>query len=231
LPDSQRQRLESGYLREVGAFARDLFFEVSFEMSPNTGWQPRATKGYPARLDFLDDIRPDGQPAGPGDVVLLQTGIPYGMTNPEEDEATAFAAYGVIADFQNVPKFVPVIPRKEQSETTKAVTNWALSARQRKSPAPSIVPYLKVIWLEWFSQAFEPLKNSALAARDFIYRPLAITGLTGYEKVNSLKKDPSITTHQLVILDEFIQLRTYLETNYAEHNLKQKAIGDRPLKS
>jgi hypothetical protein len=117
-----RENLEIRYLREVAAFARDLCYGVSFVMSAEGRWEARRTNGYPAQLDFLHNITPDGLPAGPGQIVTLDRGRPYGMTAPEEDCVTVGTAYGVSTSAVNLTLQIA----QEQNASAAAVANWAL---------------------------------------------------------------------------------------------------------
>ena len=208
-----RENLETAYLREVGAFAHDLCYGVSFAKSAQGQWQTRPTIGYPAQLDFLHNVTPDGMmPAGAGQIVTLDHGRPYGMTAPEEDCVTVWTAYGVLAPILKDNR----APGNADEQTTSAaaVANWALSARTRTSPAPSIAPYLKLVWVEWFMQAFEPLKASDSGAGSFVYQAQDVTKITAPEQVLALKKLPAASAGQAALIDEFISLRSYLERNY-----------------
>ena len=84
----------------------------------------------------------------------------------------------------------------------------------KKSPPPSLAPTLKVVWVEWFSQQFEPLKALDQTAREFIYRPLNASGIAAPQQVEALKKHPAATVHQRALIDVFLSLRTLLERRY-----------------
>jgi hypothetical protein len=210
-----RRELEPKYLHEIGAFARDLCYDISFAMSPQGGWRPRSVSGYPVQLDFLHNLGPDGKLVEPGEVVVLNNGLPYGMVNPEEDCATSFAVYGAVGKFCTTsPLYDPLINQHQQSVTARGIARWAIAARERRNPAPSLAPYLKVIWLEWFSQAFEPLRCPQTESQTFIYRPLAATGLTSPEQVAALRNDPASTNQQRALINRFLTLRSFLERYY-----------------
>jgi hypothetical protein len=214
-----REKLESGYLREVAAFARDLCYGVSFTMRGQGVWEIRSTNGYPAQLDFLHNVARDGLPAGPGQIVSLDDGRPYGMTAPEEDCVTVGTAYGIPTSSQEATSESAHEPNS--SAAAAAVANWALGARNRISPAPSIAPYLKLVWVEWFRQAFEPLKASSIRAESFVYKALDLTKITTPVQVLALKELPATTGDQAALIDEFISLRSYLETNYRQQSSRQ----------
>jgi hypothetical protein len=234
LPRTDRDRLKPIYLHQVMAFARALSADISFMFTPNGGWEPRRVAGYPKELDFLHHLRSDGQLASAGEVVLLKD-KPYGMQNPEEDRATILNAYGL--KIAQGPSLTDLVrdwllnhsiygPMARQSltsltapnshiETTRGIARWVIDARDRTEPAPSIVPYLKLVWVEWFAWAFESrFKAPATWLANFRYLPSEPSGLTRPEQIAALKNHPAATSQQKVLIDRFLTLRAFFESRF-----------------
>ncbi|WP_319547797.1 hypothetical protein [Desulfogranum marinum] len=205
--------VETRYLWELGALTRDIYYDISWVMSPSLGWVARPTESYPMQLDFLHNVNSDGQLVAPGEVVIHESGTPYGMLSPEEDLATSVAVYGVIEHSSTSAGILQATPVKQKNRATLGFGGWAINARDRKNPKPSIVPLLKLVWVEWFAQQFEPLKTG-LSAKDFIYRPKNYSGLTDLQQVAALGQHRATTSQQRELIDLFLSVRRLLEQRY-----------------
>jgi hypothetical protein len=208
-----QRRVESVYLHSLGAFARDLCYDISWTMSPNAGWRLRLTNGFAVQLDFLHNINARRTLTAPGEVVTLESGTPYGMVSPEEDCATVLAAYGVIGESASLSGAVQTSIEFGTSQRAVAIAKWAAAARDRTTPVASIAPYLKVVWAEWFSQQFESLKTQS--KHQFVYRPFNATGLAEPKMVRDLKAHPAATEQQRALIDTVLRVRELLEQRYA----------------
>ena len=163
------QQRESLYLRSLAPFVRDFYYTISFRLSGDQGWIRRKTgshdglldQGYSELLDFLDNVNSSGQFVGPGEVVVSNgSHIPHPALNPEEDMTVAENVYGIVEIST---------PDDKRAGIVAGFERWVRNAMSRRDSGPSIVPYLKLIWLEWFSQAFEALKVPSPRASEFHY--------------------------------------------------------------
>ncbi len=210
--DAERE-LESNYLYQIGSLTDDLANQISFEMSENDRWVARETTGYDKRLDFLHNLRPEGTLTQPGDIVILTTGKPYGMVNPAEDLATTFASYGYVEP--RVSLVVGEVVRPEVAAAgVEAVRDWALAAENRREPLPSLAPYLKLLWIEWFSQVFEDYKGVNRFAQGFVYKPIVESGITTPSEARKRIAGQRGSANQRATLGLMLELRTFLESRY-----------------
>ena len=205
---------ERRYLRMLVPFVNDYCGVISFRLSPASGWVRRETEGYDALLDFLDNLDADGQLVGPGEVVVPDGSRPvYSALSPEEDCAAAQAVYG-IADAPRPGLFIGRTPDEERDATVAGFEVWVREAMSRSQPAPSVVPYLKLVWLEWFAQAFEQLRKPAVDPLEFRYNAIDASTLTTPERVRELRQHPAATPHQKVLIDLFLDTRRFFEEMY-----------------
>lgn len=215
--ESGRQELlrnETRHLRRLAPFLRDYAYVISFKLSAEREWELRETEGYHRHLDFLDNINADGELVAPGEVVVQDGNrTPYSALHPEEDLATAVAVYGVV-DTTSPTSPLPPTPQADRAAIVAGFEDWVRSAMSREQPAPSIVPYLKLIWLEWFSQAFEPLKDPSSHASGFRYRAVGSSQLTELDRVAGLLTHPAATAHQKHLARLFLETRQFLEEMY-----------------
>ena len=206
---------EYDYLRWLTSYIVDYCDIISFRLSGDGSWIRRETLGYDALLDFLDSFsEEEGRFVRAGEVVISDGSYePYSALSPEEDCATAQAVYGVV-DNQIFGDIGEWTVESGRSGTVAGIEGWVRQAMSRTDPAPSIVPYLKLVWLEWFGQSFESLKNSSVGAGKFMYDPIDASSLTEPERVRDLKQHPGATEHQKHLVDLFLDTREFLQTRY-----------------
>ena len=208
------QPREWHYFRQLAPFIRDYCYTISFQMSSASGWVRRESERYDTLLDFLDNFNADGQLVRPGEVVVTDGSyVPYPALNPEEDCAVAQAVYGVIDN--PMTGFGDPTPHEKRHSIVSGFETWVRSAISRSEPAPSIVPYLKLVWIEWFSQAFEALKRSADMSK-FHYRAIDASALTAPDRVQGLLQHPAATSYQKHLIKLFLETRAFLEEMYSE---------------
>jgi hypothetical protein len=163
---------------------------------------------------------------------------PYGMQTLEEDRATILNAYGQIEQTPSSSDLLSDLVRdwllnhpiygnaarqsltsptapNSRTETTQGIARWVMDARDRTEPSPSIVPYLKLVWVEWFALAF-PSWSRAPAGwlANSRYLPSEASGLTRPEQVVALKNHPAATSQQKVLIDRFLALRALFESEF-----------------
>ena len=205
---------ERRYLRMLVPFVRDYCGVISFRLSPASGWVRREAEGYDALLDFLDNLNADGRFVGPGEVVVPDGSRPvYSALSPEEDCAAAQAVYG-IADAPRPGPFIGRTPDEERDSIVAGLEVWVRAAMTRSQPAPSVVPYLKLVWLEWFAQAFEMFRNPAVDPLEFRYSAIDASALTAVDRVRELRKHPAATPHQKGLIGLFLDMRAFFEEMY-----------------
>lgn len=213
-PDKQWRRDQ--ILRWLGPFAHDLCYLISFEMSGSRSWKLRATNGYDPMADFLENVRPDGGLVQAGEVIVPQDGErTYSSVNPEEDCATAFVVHGVKIYTASV-LVEAVTPDTEKASIVLPFQTWVDKAQQRDNA--SIRPYLKLIWLEWFGQAFEPMKNTDIGHDEFIFKTVNASELVAREKVNRLLSHPASGQQEQNLIEVFLLLHGFLKTSYGQNN-------------
>jgi hypothetical protein len=202
--------VEQTYLREFAAFLRDLYSQISFYMTVEDGWQPRPRAGYNLRLDFLHNLRPDGSPTGAGEIIVKTSGSPYAMGDPERDLATSIAAYGIPS---NCPtKALPIGPDGDLTNGVKQFSQWV---RDSLSPPHGlVVPYLKLVWIEWFSCSFETLKEGDFDPSAFAYSPAEESGLTSIEQVSALATNSKADGQQHELINLMVRARMELSRLY-----------------
>lgn len=207
---------EVAYLRKLGAFARDLCSIISFRMSASNGWVRRNTQGYSSLLDFLDSTNAEGVLIQRGEVVVSDGNIvPYTALNPEEDCSILAVVHGSVSD-QVEPELLNLFSPNElkRADIISNFEDWVKDSMTRDDPAPSIVPYLKLIWFEWFSQAFEALKAPDFSVTKFRYQSLDVSKLVTPDIVRDLAMHPAATSWQKHLIALFLDLRHSLETTY-----------------
>ncbi len=183
--DSDR---EYDYLRWLAAYVKDYCYIISFRLSGEGNWIRRETLGYDTLLDFLDSFsQEEGRLVRSGEVVVSDGSyVPYSALSPEEDCATTQAVYGVV-DNDLLDGISEWTVESRRFETAAGIESWVREAMSRTDPAPSIVPYLKLVWLEWFGQAFVDFLDSSVGAGQFTYDPTDASPLTEPERVRELK--------------------------------------------
>lgn len=207
---------ESQYLLLLAPFIRDYCHIISFQLSPAGSWIRREPKGYDVHLDFLDNFNAEGQLVGPGEVVVSGGNrSAYPTLNPEEDCAVILVAYGVV---DSLPPgwLIERTSDKERAAIVSGFEAWAREAASRKEPSPSIVPYLKLVWLDWFAQAFEALKNPTFAfdASKFRYNAIDASTLATPERVRELLRHEAATPDQKNLIHLFLEAHLFLEEMY-----------------
>ena len=210
--DSDR---EYDYLRWLTAYINDYCYIISFRFSGDGSWTRRETLGYDTLLDFLDSFsEKEGRLVRAGEVVVSDGSyVPYSALIPQEDCATAQAVYGVV-DNQLLGEIGEWTVESRRAGTVAGIEGWVREAMSRTDPAPSIVPYLKLVWLEWFGQSFVDLRDSSVGVGEFIYDPIDASPLTEPEKVRDLKQHPGATDHLKHLVDLFLDTREFLQTRY-----------------
>ena len=206
---------ESLYLRWLAPFIRDYYYTISFRLSPDGGWIRRPAAAYDVLLDFLDSLScTDGREVRPGEVVVSDgTYVPYSALSPEEDLAAAVAVFGIV-DMPTPDMLLAPTPDEERATIVAGIEEWVRRAASRSEPAPSVVPYLKLVWLEWFSQAFEPLKSPSFDVSKFRYKSIGASTLTSPFRVRNLLHNSATTPHQKHLAELFLDTREFLETTY-----------------
>lgn len=202
------RRVELKALRELSAYIRDLFYQISFVWR-NNRWVERSGSyiEFPHNLecplnsgvarDGLDaalvcDIRSfsdfERMQTNPGDVVLLPHLPAYSRHDPEEDAATSFAVYLGM----NV------------SPEPMMWIEGALTQTPR-----NVRPLLKMVVLDWFFLSFEALKSASASPNKFIYRP------AGRIKFTLLRDNiTDFTPEEKEIALTLIDARSFLEKWY-----------------
>ena len=193
---------ETDHLRGLAPFLKDYCYMISFTMSSTAGWQRRVTPAYNALLDFLHSVDDRAEPTARGEALAYDgTRFPYPALIPEEDCNIIFLAYGVVEHSQS--PLMHRTPAEDRSRLVQEIENWVHEAMSRNEPAPSIVPYLKLIWTDWFAQAFEPLRNPFMDASDFRYYRTAASQLSHPAHVRTLADHPAATPHEKDLIELF----------------------------
>ena len=208
---------ENYLFRELAAFARDYCYVISFRLSPSGGWIRREARGYNALLDFVDNFNSEGRLVGRGEVVVSDGSyVPYPALSPEEDCATSFVAYGVISEpfLQHLDEAIRQNLTQEGGEIVRGFEQWVRKAMSRLEPSPSIVPYLKLVFQEWFSQAFEFARSQGFEASKFRYKAVEASELTTIERVEELRRHAAATPHHRNLIQLFLDTRMFLEEMY-----------------
>ena len=214
LPVARGTNVEGDYLRELAATSRDYCDLISFAMSDEAGWQPRSRDGYPWQLDFLNTFNAKGTLAGRGEIVAYDgTHTPYSATDPDEDCATVNQIYGIV-DSPPPGSLVGRTPDADRPQMVAGIEGWVKDAMARPTPAPSLAPYLKLVWEDWFLQAFEALKDPGLAPASFHYHAIGATSLASVAAVQGLLQSPIATPQQKELIQLFLDTRQFLQTNY-----------------
>ena len=209
----QQPRLDQS-LMWLGPFAHDLCYLISFEMSATQGWKLRKTSNYPEYLDFLHAFGEDGEPVEQGEL-LKPSGArtPYSMTSPQEDCSTTLVPYGVI----NRNPVRGWVYGTETPEVKAAIVEpfetWVKEAVTRIEPPPSARPYLKLLFQEWFMQAFATLQLGT-APGDFIYEPVAASVLSEREIAAELLGSQLLDAGDRRLLHRFDELHVLLNDLY-----------------
>ncbi|MYA59455.1 MAG: hypothetical protein F4X40_02700 [Chloroflexi bacterium] len=209
---------EEDYLfRRFAAFTRDYCYVISFTLSPAAGWVRRKTKGYDSLLDFLDSVTPEGEWVRGGEVVVSDGSyVPYPALSPEEDCAISDVVFGQYSRSRlNLidEQFRDVLLARQET-AVRGFESWVQHASSRQHPRPSLIPYLKLVYQEWFYQAFEQLRDPSFAAAKYSYRPVGASAIVAREQVLALARHPAATAHVKNLITLFVQTRDFLETNY-----------------
>lgn len=209
-PDAVR---ELQMLKWLAPFVTDFCHQISFEMSPASGWSLREVANYNRYLDFLHSINASGELIKPGEIVqILDEPGPYGATSPDEDCATTFAVYG-ITDSDLFGLYETTSPA-DTATITAGIESWVLASLNRSDPAPSAVPFLKLIWIEWFSQAFQALNMPGITAERYSYKAINASSLTSKGSVTALLAHEAVSPNDRKILQLFLLTRSFLEERY-----------------
>ena len=204
---------ESQYLLLLAPFIRDYCYTISFRLSSERGWVRREPTKYDIYLDFLDNVDAEGQLVRAGEVVVSSGDSPsYPAQNPEEDCAIILVAYGVVNS--PVPGLLSRTADEERAAIVSEFEAWVSDAASREVPPPSIVPYLKLVWLDWFSQSFEDLKNLNFDASKFRYNAIGASTLATPERVRDLLQHAAATADQKNLIHLFLETRSFLEEMY-----------------
>ena len=210
--ESEREQpgrpLEHRYLVSLGAFTRDLCHHISFRLSTFGIWERRDELGYDGLTDFLDNLHPSGRLTVSGEVVRPHPGfVPYPATEPEEDCAVMLVASGIAPG---------LIGAEDTLQLAPAFFDWVSEALEREDPRPSIAPYMKLIYLDWFATAFEPLRRTTGGPVSWQYDPLGLSDLTDPAFARNLLTDEAFHPEQRRHLTLMLTVRDYLETRYGE---------------
>lgn len=135
------------------------------------------------------------------------------MVNPEEDFATVFASYGYVSP-EGLYTVSAAANSNEIEDGIKGVRQWALQAEQRVDPAPSLAPYLKLLWIEWFSQIFEPYKGEDNFAQTFVYSPITVSNVTFVSDARKRVTQGRGSPEQIRMLMLALELRDFLASRY-----------------
>lgn len=215
---SMTEKKDKDYLlRRLAAFTRDYCYTISFEMSEASGWVRRRTEGYNPLLDFLDSINAEGDLVRGGEVVVWDGGDePYPSLSPEEDCAIGLVVYGVMRDssLNQLDEYMPKEVVEKKRDAVRGFEIWVREAMSRERPEPSLVPYLKLVFQDWFFQAFEDLKDLEMSAARFSYRPFEALELTREEEVMALRQHPAATKHVRNVIELFVATRRFLLEHY-----------------
>lgn len=209
-PDAFR---ELQMLTWLAPFISDYCYQISFEMSPASGWRLREVGNYNRYLDFLHSIDASGEVVEPGEIVqILNAPGPYGATSPEEDCATTLAVYGIASS--DLFGLSEATSSADAANIISGIESWVLASLERTDPSPSAVPYLKLIWIEWFSQAFQPLTVPGTTPERYSYNAINASSLTSKEAVTALLAHDAINPYDRKILQLFLLTRSFLEVRY-----------------
>ena len=104
--------------------------------------------------------------------------------------------------------------RGDRAVVVAGFEGWVRDAMTRDDPSPSIVPYLKLVWLEWFAQSFEELKHPLFDAAEFRYRAIDASSLSHKVEVGKLLQHPAATPHLKQMIRLFLDTRAFLEERY-----------------
>ena len=184
---------EAELVRRLGATLQACYNLISFSLVSEGGWTLRSTEGYDPLLDFVRDSGAGGQPSG-------REEVPYSASTPEEDRVETMQAY-LFA---------------ERSATTglSDVETWVEESGTRGEPGASIVPHLKVVWIDWFGRAFAAALSPSFRASEFHYEAMDASALVEVERVRELRDHPSTTRHHRNLIDLFVRTRLFLEEAY-----------------
>lgn len=209
---------ERFYLAKLAPFLFDLYSLISFEMDGTGTWTRRVTEGYPVHLDFLHNVRPGGsrcEVTWAGEVVLSDGKfLPYGALNPAEDGATTLVAHG-FAVAETVREGGVVDPAV-LANPMAGIERWAMDSLNRGSPSPSIVPYLKLVWIEWFLPTQGRLGEADPFAPGYRYSGLDMSNLANPVSVRALLEHSAITEHQSRLLAIFLDTHLTLSRLYPQ---------------
>lgn len=208
---------ERYYLRKLAPFVRNYFGLISFRYDGNGRLVPRGSDGYPIHLDFLHNMRNSGircDLTEPGEVVISDGSfVPYGLTSPEEDAATTFAAYGIISN-QPPGYLLENTPQELRSEQVSEIERWATISLERDVPEASIVPYMKLLALEWFSSVFAHWEPIDPTRPTFRYLPNSASTMTSSEVVKRLSELSIVSLDQRRLFDLFLDTHNTLNELY-----------------
>ncbi len=184
---------ETELLRRLGYSLQRSYGLISFQLTPDGAWVHRPTNGYNAFLDFIDG------PIGGRDS-SSRDGIPYAAVNPVEDRIEAMRAY------LDMPP-----PGSIGTSPLEVLIQESMS---RTDSGASIVPYLKLAWIDWFAFAFQAALQPTFRASEFRYEPLGLSPMMEPHRVRELGDHPAATDHQIYLIELFVRSRLLLERLY-----------------
>ena len=204
---------ENDYIRWLAPFIHEYCYAISFRLSATGDWKRRAAEGYNVLLDFVDNFNDDGQLVSPGEVVTYDGHrVPYPALSPEEDCTAAQAVYGIVDN--PLYGILGQTAVKDRATIILGIEAWVRDAMSRSKPAPSIAPYLKLVWLEWFAQVFEELKDPSFDVSEFRYSAITASPMTVPDRVRELLQHRAVTPHQRHMIELFLETREFLEEMY-----------------
>ena len=171
-------------LRRLGASMQGVYSLMSFRLESENGWVYRSTEGYDPLLDFVGGVED----------------MPYSSTTPEEDRVETMQAYGVA--------------ERAGARDLSEMETWIDGSMTRSSATGSIVPYMKIVWVDWFGLAFVEGGRPILEASEFRYEAMNASALVEIDRVRVLGEHSSATAHQKYLIDLLLRTRSFLEEVY-----------------
>ncbi|MDE0002801.1 MAG: hypothetical protein OXQ29_08910, partial [Rhodospirillaceae bacterium] len=187
------RRTETELLRRLGYSLQESYGLISFQLTPDGAWVHRPTDGYSAFRDFIDGPIGGRDGSSRGD-------MPYAAVNPVEDRVEAMRAY------LDMPP--------SGSIGTSPLEALIQESMSRTDSGASIVPYLKLAWIDWFAFAFRPALEPTFRASEFRYEPLGLSPMMEPDRVRELRDHPAATDHQIYLIELFVRSRLLLERLY-----------------
>ncbi|MEM9332159.1 MAG: hypothetical protein AAGA53_12595 [Pseudomonadota bacterium] len=206
IPEVDNDRLETRYLLRLAAFVRDYCELISFKITESGNWKRLDNLGYDPLTDFLDNFHPDGRLTNSGEVIFAPEGkVPYPAINPEEDCAIHLVASGITGSVFDPSRPAQIVPDYK---------NWIEKSFERTEPRPSIAPYLKYLYLDWFGFGFEYLKQPDATAQEFQFNVGSWSDLATISTAEALEKRNDLLPNQKRVLKLYTKTRKFLESRY-----------------